>query len=74
MADTVLPTRSAGVSPMPGFLALARWLRERNEWKVAGALWKADPALAGAWWVVLIVRGLLPAAFGIAMGVLVGAV
>jgi ATP-binding cassette, subfamily B, bacterial len=30
--------------------------------------------LAYGWWSVLILRGLLPAAFAIAMGVLVGAV
>jgi hypothetical protein len=33
---------------------------------------KADPGLAAAWWIVLLLRGILPAAFGIAMGVLVG--
>ena len=35
---------------------------------------KADPGLAAAWWTVLLLRGILPAAFAIAMGVLVGAV
>ena len=49
-------------------------LRERNEWKFFGALPKADPLLALAWWTVLILRGVLPAAFAIAMGVLVAAV
>jgi ABC-type multidrug transport system fused ATPase/permease subunit len=51
-----------------------RRLRERKEWKLFAALAKADPALAGAWWVGLGLRGVLPAAFGIAMGVLVAAV
>jgi ATP-binding cassette, subfamily B, bacterial len=51
-----------------------RSLRERKEWKLFAALAKADPALAGAWWVALVLRGLLPALFGIAMGVLVAAV
>jgi ATP-binding cassette subfamily B protein len=51
-----------------------RRLRERKEWKLFAALAKADRALAGAWWVVLVLRGLLPALFGIAMGVLVAAV
>ena len=32
------------------------------------------PGLAAGWWVVLLLRGILPAAFAIAMGVLVGAV
>ena len=51
-----------------------RRLRERNEWKLFAVLAKADPALAGVWWTVLLLRGLLPALFGIAMGVLVAAV
>ena len=38
------------------------------------ALWRADRRLAVAWWGVLVVRGLLPAAFAVAMGTLVGAV
>jgi len=49
-------------------------LRGRNEWKLFAALAKADRALAGVWWTVLVLRGLLPALFGIAMGVLVAAV
>src|SRR5262245_61663041 len=51
-----------------------RELRERREWKLAGAFARADRALAAAWWLVLVLRGVLPAVFGIAMGVLVGAV
>jgi len=49
-------------------------VRERNEWKFFGALPKADPLLALEWWALLILRGVLPAAFAISMGVLVGAV
>jgi ATP-binding cassette, subfamily B, bacterial len=49
-------------------------LTERKEWKFFGVLPKADPALATAWWTSLLLRGILPAAFAIAMGVLVGAV
>jgi ATP-binding cassette subfamily B protein len=49
-------------------------LTERKEWIFFGALPKADPWLAAAWWAVLLLRGILPAAFAIAMGVLVGAV
>jgi ATP-binding cassette subfamily B protein len=51
-----------------------RRLRERNEWKLFAVLAKADRTLAGIWWTVLVLRGLLPALFGIAMGVLVAAV
>jgi ATP-binding cassette, subfamily B, bacterial len=49
-------------------------LRERNEWKFFGVLPKADPLLAIAWWVAVVLRGVLPAGFAIAMGVLVGSV
>jgi ABC-type multidrug transport system fused ATPase/permease subunit len=49
-------------------------LRQRNEWQFFAALPRADAALATAWWVVLTLRGVLPAAFAIAMGLLVGAV
>ncbi len=49
-------------------------LTERKEWKFFGVLPKADPFLATAWWTTLLLRGTLPAAFAIAMGVLVGAV
>jgi ABC-type transport system involved in cytochrome bd biosynthesis fused ATPase/permease subunit len=51
-----------------------RRLRARNEWKLAQVLPRADRALAIAWWVVLVLRGLLPAGFAVAMGALVGAV
>ncbi len=50
-----------------------RWT-SRKEWKFFAVLPKADPGLAVAWWSVLLLRGILPAAFAIAMGVLVAAV
>jgi ABC-type multidrug transport system fused ATPase/permease subunit len=53
---------------------MIRRLRSRKEWQFFGVLPKADGPLAVAWWVVLILRGVLPAAFAIAMGFLVGAV
>ena len=49
-------------------------LRARNEIKFAGVLFQAAPGLAFAWWTFLILRGLLPALFAIAMGALVGTV
>lgn len=49
-------------------------LREREEWRFFGALWRADRRLASAWWAVLVLRGALPAAFAVAMGALVGGV
>ena len=49
-------------------------LRARDEWKFFGVLRQADRALAVAWWTLLVLRGVLPALFAIAMGGLVGAV
>ena len=49
-------------------------IRDRNEWKFFSALPKADAWLAAAWWVILILRGVLPALFAVAMGGLVAAV
>jgi ATP-binding cassette, subfamily B, bacterial len=49
-------------------------LTARKEWKFFAVLPKAAPVLAVAWWTVLLLRGALPAAFAISMGVLVGAV
>jgi ATP-binding cassette, subfamily B, bacterial len=53
---------------------MLRRLTERKEWKLFAVLPKADPTLAAAWWAALLLRGMLPAVFAIAMGVLVGAV
>ncbi len=49
-------------------------LAARNEWKFFGVLPKADRRLAILWWGVLVLRGVLPAGFAVAMGGLVGAV
>ena len=49
-------------------------LRARPWWIFFGVLPKASSALAIAWWIVLLLRGVLPALFAIVMGVLVGAV
>src|SRR5271169_5612930 len=49
-------------------------LRASDGWKFFGVLGRADRGLAAGWWSVLVLRGLLPAAFAIAMGALVGAV
>ena len=51
-----------------------RRLTERKEWKFFAVLPKADRGLGAAWWTALLLRGVLPAAFAIAMGVLTGAV
>lgn len=49
-------------------------LRRRQEWVFFGVMPKAAPGLCAVWWVLLVLRGLLPALFAVAMGVLVGAV
>src|SRR5262249_28193081 len=42
--------------------------------QLAAALWRADRPMATEWWSLLAVRGILPASFSIATGVLVGAI
>lgn len=49
-------------------------MRKRQELQLAAALWHADPPMAAGWWTLLIGRGLLPAGFAIATGVVVGAI
>ena len=49
-------------------------LRARKEWQAFAVLPKAAPGLAAAWWIAVFLRGVLPSAFAIATGVLVGAV
>jgi len=54
--------------------SVLRRLRVRQELQLAAALSRADRPMAAGWWAVLGVRGLLPAGFSIATGVLVGAI
>lgn len=49
-------------------------LRAHNNGKFAGVLLQADRALAVSWWILLVLRGLLPALFAIAMGGLVAGI
>jgi ATP-binding cassette subfamily B protein len=46
----------------------------RAAWKFFQVLPKADPVVAAGWWIMLLLRGVLPAVFAIATGALVGAV
>ena len=39
-----------------------------------GALWRASPRQTAWWWTLIVLRGLLPAAFAVTMGVVVGRV
>jgi ATP-binding cassette, subfamily B, bacterial len=54
-------------------LVMFQRVTERKEWQFFGVLPYAALGLAIAWWFALLLRGVLPAAFAIAMGVLVGA-
>ena len=49
-------------------------LRQRAEWKFFSVLPQADGPLTAAWWSVLLLRGVLPAGFALATGLLVAAV
>ena len=48
-------------------------LRARQEWQFFAALPKADARLTVAWWAVLLLNGIMPAGFAVAIGVVVGA-
>jgi ABC-type multidrug transport system fused ATPase/permease subunit len=48
--------------------------RSSDAVKFFSVLGRADRALAWAWWIILVLRGVLPAVFAVAIGRLVGAV
>ena len=49
-------------------------MRQRKEWMFFAALPEGDGRLAFTWWAVVLLHGILPALFAIAIGVLVAAV
>jgi hypothetical protein len=49
-------------------------LRRREEWQLFGVLGRAHGGLALAWWGLILLTGVLPAAFSVSIGELVGAV
>ena len=49
-------------------------LRRRQEWQFFGALFRAAPGHAVAWWIGLVARGSLPAAIAVVSGWLISAV
>ena len=55
-------------------LGSMRGLRARQEYQFFGALFRAAPGLAYGWWLLLALRGLLPAGIAVATGALIGAV
>ena len=51
-----------------------RRLRQSAEWRFFGVMFEASAGLTVAWWALVVLRGALPAAFAVSMGVLVGSV
>lgn len=49
-------------------------LTSRDEWQFLRLLPKAHLPLGASWWLLIVARGVLPALFAVAMGILVGAV
>src|SRR5215510_12138369 len=49
-------------------------LRARNEWKFFAVLPKVHAPMAGAWWLLIVMRGALPTVFAVAVGVIVRSV
>jgi ATP-binding cassette subfamily B protein len=68
------PDRAAAPSARPGTPSAWHRIRARQEFQLAAALWQADKRMAVSWWTLLTFRGLLPAGFSIATGVLVTAI
>src|SRR5438105_954852 len=61
------------ISGMPRVRAAVDRLRATAEWRFLAVLPRADRGLAAAWWTLVLVRGLLPVAFTVSVGLLVGA-
>ena len=59
---------------LTGSVRPVRRLRARQEVQFFAALWRASRRYAAAWWFLLALRGLLPAALAVATGALIGAV
>ena len=55
-------------------MLLVQRLTGRQEWQFFSVLPRADAPLATVWWVVLVMRGVLPTLFAIVMGALIAAV
>ena len=66
--------RGPGASPHLGTVRLLQRLTARPGWQFFAVLPRADTPLATVWWLVLVLRGLLPTLFAIVMGALIAAV
>src|SRR6476620_10955700 len=53
---------------------MSRAPRQRQEWQLFTALHRAAPALSTVWWLLVLLRGVLPAVFAVGTGAVVGAV
>jgi ATP-binding cassette subfamily B protein len=53
---------------------MAARLRRSPVWQFFAVFWRADRRLALAWWTLVVVRSMLPAAFVLAMGATISAV
>ncbi|MBA2769810.1 MAG: ABC transporter ATP-binding protein, partial [Sporichthyaceae bacterium] len=49
-------------------------MRDRQEFRFFVVLFRASPGLATAWWLLLLLRGAMPALLAVATGVLVASV
>ncbi|MCU1501315.1 MAG: transporter related protein [Ilumatobacteraceae bacterium] len=58
---------------MNGVMPMMDRLRRRQSWTLFGSMHRAAPQLATAWWVLIVLRGALPALLAVAIGVVVGA-
>jgi ABC-type multidrug transport system fused ATPase/permease subunit len=68
------PFLSGATAASAKIKSLRRKLQGSDACQFFAVLGRADRTLAFAWWTVLVLRGLLPSLFAIAMGLLVGAV
>ena len=66
--------RPPGVAPHLVAVQLIQRLSGRQEWQFFSVLPRADAPLATAWWIVLVLRGVLPTLFAIIMGALIAGV
>ncbi|MEY9211671.1 ATP-binding cassette subfamily B protein [Thermobifida halotolerans] len=48
-------------------------ITSRKEWVFFATLWRSHPWLTATWWALILLQGVLPAVFVVAVGVLVGA-
>lgn len=55
-----------------GVTGPARRLTGSAEWRFLRVVWQAAPAQSAVWWGLVLLRGLLPSAFTLAVGLLVG--